>query len=192
MKTLVIYTSQTGFTKKYAQWLADEMGADIFDLRDVRKREDAFFAGYEAIVYAGWCMAGSIVKVKWFLGKAEQWKEKRLAVICVGGSPNDNPDVEVLLKKLLNDEQRKYIKAFYCQGGINYEKMNGPSRVSLKMFVGALKKNKDEKIREMAEVISTTYDISDKKYIEPVVAYLQEVGYPASIPMVPSSFTPIL
>ena len=35
MKTLVIYTSQTGFTKKYADWLADEMGADIFDLKDV-------------------------------------------------------------------------------------------------------------------------------------------------------------
>ena len=24
MKTLIIYTSQTGFTKKYAQWIADE------------------------------------------------------------------------------------------------------------------------------------------------------------------------
>ncbi len=40
MKTLVIYTSQTGFTKKYAQWLSDEMNADIFELKDAQKKED--------------------------------------------------------------------------------------------------------------------------------------------------------
>ncbi|MCR5358186.1 MAG: flavodoxin domain-containing protein [Lachnospiraceae bacterium] len=174
MKTLIIYTSQTGFTKKYAQWLADEMDADIFDLKDVRKKEESFFADYEAIVYAGWCMAGSVVKIKWFLDKAEKWKEKRLAVICVGGSPGDNPDVEVALKNILSDEQRKYIKAFYCQGGFDYEKMNTASKLAMKMFVSALKKKQDEKSRQMAEHIATSYDISDKKYIEPVVAYLKE------------------
>jgi hypothetical protein len=108
------------------------------------------------------------------LDKAEKWKEKRLAVICVGGSPGDNPDVEVALKNILSDEQRKYIKAFYCQGGFDYEKMNTASKLAMKMFVSALKKKKDEKSRQMAELIATSYDISDKKYIEPVVAYLKE------------------
>ena len=117
-------------------------------------------------------MAGSIVKIKWFLDKAEKWKEKRLAVICVGGSSGDNPDVEVALKNILSDEQRKYIKAFYCQGGFDYEKMNTASKLAMKMFVSALKKKQDEKSRQMAELIATSYDISDKKYIEPVVAYL--------------------
>ncbi|WP_242872270.1 MULTISPECIES: flavodoxin domain-containing protein [unclassified Butyrivibrio] len=28
MKTLIIYTSQTGFTKKYAIWLADRAGEE--------------------------------------------------------------------------------------------------------------------------------------------------------------------
>ena len=59
---------------------------------------------------------------KWFLDHVGTWKDKRLARFCVGGSPNDNPDVEVMLHKLLTDEQRKYIAAFYCQGGFNYEK----------------------------------------------------------------------
>ena len=173
MKTLIIYTSQTGFTKKYSEWLADEMEADIYELKEVQKKKDGFFADYEAIVYAGWCMAGSIVKVKWFLNKAENWKDKRLAVVCVGGSPNDNPDIEVTLKNTLNDEQRKYIQAFYCQGGFSYEKMNTASRLAMKMFVGALKRQQDEKSREMAEQISTSYDISDITYIAPIAAYLR-------------------
>ena len=173
MKTLVIYTSQTGFTKKYAQWLAEEMKADLYELKDAQKKDEAFFDGYEAIVYAGWCMAGSVVKAKWFLGRADRWKEKRLAVICVGGSPNDNPDVEEFLKRMVKEEQRGYIKAFYCQGGFNYDKMNGPSKVAMKMFAGALKKKKDEKSREMAKYISQSYDISDVKYLEPVYTYLR-------------------
>ena len=172
MKTLVIYTSQTGFTKRYAQWLADEMKADIYDLKDAKKKEASFYDAYDAIVYAGWIMAGKVVKTNWFLGKANGWRGKRLAIMAVGGSPNDNPDVEVTLKNLIPDYQSQFIKAFYCQGGFDYDKMNGPSKLAMKMFASALKKNKDEKSRQVAEYISKSYDISDVKFIEPIVSYL--------------------
>ena len=176
MKTLVIYTSQTGFTKKYAEWIAEKTSGDILELKDAQKKSDSFFDDYQAIVYGGWLMAGSTVKVKWFLNKAASWQDKRLAVFCVGGSPNDNPDVEVTLKKMLTDEQRKYIRTFYCQGGFNYEKMNGPSKLAMKMFVSALKKKKDQTEEEkiMTKMIATSYDISDIKYTEPIVEYLEQ------------------
>lgn len=175
MKTLIIYTSQTGFTKKYAEWLAQKTGGDMLELKEVQKKDDAFFSGYEAIVYGGWVMAASVVKVKWFLNKAASWKDKKLAIYCVGGSPNDNPDVEVMLNKLLDQEQREYIKAFYCQGGFNYERMNAPSRLAMKMFVSALKKKKDptEEEKIMTQMVATSYDISDEKYLEPIVDYLK-------------------
>ena len=113
MKTLIIYTSQTGFTKKYAEWLAEKMSGDLLELKDARKKPAEYFEDYDAICYGGWIMAENIVKVKWFLEKAADWKNKRLAVFCVGGSPNDNPDIDVFLKKALTEEQKKYIKLFY-------------------------------------------------------------------------------
>ena len=173
MKTLVVYTSQTGFTKRYAQWLTERMNADIFELKDVQKRGNSFFDGYEAIVYAGWCMAGKVVKTNWFLDRAKNWKDKRLALIAVGGSPNDDPDVEIAMQSILTDKQRAYIKAFYCQGGFNHEKMNLPSKLAMKAFIATLKKSKNEKERAVASFIDHSYDISDIKFIEPVVAYLQ-------------------
>ncbi len=174
MKTLIIYTSQTGFTKRYAEWLAEETGGDLLDLRDAQKKTAAYFEGYDAICYGGWAMAGSLVKAKWFLEKSVNWKGKRLAMFCVGGSPNDNPDVDVFLQNALTEEQKQYIKMFYCQGGFNYEKMKTPSRIAMKMFVSALKnkKNATEKERVMAEKMASSYDISDIKYIEPIVSYL--------------------
>ncbi len=175
MKTLIIYTSQTGFTKKYAEWLAEKTGGDLLELKDAQKKNDAFFNEYQAIVYGGWAMAGKVVKINWFLDKASSWKNKRLAVFCVGGSPNDNPDTETFLKNMLTDEQKKYIRAFYCQGGFNYEKMNTASRIAIKMFVSALKKKKDQTDDEktMIRMISDSYDISDIRFTEPIVRYIE-------------------
>ncbi len=78
--------------------------------------------------------------------------------------------------KSITEEQKKYIKVFYCQGGFNYEKMKTPSRLAMKMFVSALRNKKDatEKEKAMAEKMASSYDISDVKYIEPIVAYLGE------------------
>lgn len=176
MKTLIIYTSQTGFTKRYAQWLADRVQGDILTIDEAKKEKDAYFTAYDAIVYGGWAMAGSVVQSKWFLEKAATWKEKKLALFCVGASPMENPDVETALHNMLNDSQREYIKAFYCQGGLDYSKMKMPSKLAMKAFASMLAKNKNpsESEQKMAEMIGKSYDISDEKYIEPIVDYLWE------------------
>ena len=174
MKTLVVYTSQTGFTKRYAEWVAEKAKADIFDLKDVQKKDTAFFEAYDAIIYGGWCMAGKVVKVNWFLDKASGLKNKKLAIIAVGASPNENPEVDVAMNNLLTEEQKQYIKVFYCQGGINYDKMKLPSKLAMKMFANSLKKSKDPKQREQGEFIDHSYDVSDIKFIEPIIAFLGE------------------
>lgn len=133
MKTLVIYTSQTGFTQRYAQWIAERTNADLMELKEAGKQEDGFFAAYDAIVYGGWCMGGKIIKLNWFLEKAADWKDKRLAAFATGASPNDNPEIDEVFGKMLTEEQRKYIRLFYCQGGLNYDKMKMPYRLMMKM-----------------------------------------------------------
>ena len=41
MKTVVIYKSRTGFTKKYAEWISEELSADIFDVSKVTTYSDS-------------------------------------------------------------------------------------------------------------------------------------------------------
>lgn len=174
MKALVIYTSQTGFTGKYAHWLAEKVQGEALELAEAKKKPDEFFNGYDAIVYGGWAMAGTIVKVKWFLGKAAQWQGKKLALFSVGANPQGSPDAEKLLKDALNDEQRKSIRAFYFPGGLNYDAMNLPSRLVMKALSSALKKKKDAtpEEKEKGEYISHSFDDTDVKYIEPLAEYI--------------------
>lgn len=175
MKTIVVYTSQTGFTKKYAEWIAQRLNAETLTLDEAKNASEDKFADAEAILYGGWIMAGKVKGSEWFTDQIIQWQGKKLALFCVGGCPNDAPDIERELKEALTDEQRKYAKAFYCQGGICFEKMKFVSRFFMKMFAKTLKKKAvTEADKAMAEMISKSYDISDKKYIEPVVEYIEE------------------
>ena len=174
MKTLVLFTSQTGFTKRYAEWIADRMRADIFDLKDVQKNDDGFFAQYGSIVYAGWVMAGKVAKANWFLDRSRNWTDKQLVLVAVGGGTIDAPETDAAMKALLTEEQSSYIKTFYCQGGFNYEMMNVPSKLAMKAFVGALKKSRDARSRELAASFDHSCDMSDIKFIEPILEYLKE------------------
>lgn len=173
MRTVVIYNSQTGFTKRYAEWIAEETGADCLELSVAKKKDLSI---YETIIFGGWACAGSISKIGWFKSNIDKWADKKLIAFCVGGSPIDNPNIETALEQNFNESERKKVKTFYCPGGFNYEKMSVPSKLMMKMFVKTLKAKKDKTEEEqiMVKMISSSYDISDKKYIEPILQYLKK------------------
>ena len=84
MKAIVIYNSQTGFTKQYAEWIAEATGADCLELCAAKKRD---FTAYGAVVFGGWACAGRISKISWFKGNIDKWAGKKLIAFCVGGRP---------------------------------------------------------------------------------------------------------
>lgn len=173
MKTLIIYNSQTGFTKKYAEWIAEGCNGELLPIKQAEKKPDSFFEDFDAISYGGWTMGGNITKLEWFQQKLPSWKGKKLAVFCVGASPAENPDIDSFIEKMEN--LLPETKVFYCQGGISYEKMKLPMKLMMKIFSTGLRNKKDasEKERAMGEMLSKSYDISDKKYAEPIIEALK-------------------
>lgn len=171
MKTIVIYTSQTGFTKQYAKWLAEATGADCMKLSDAKKAD---IASYEAIVFGGWACAGGIHQIGWFKRNMGKWVGKKLVVFCVGGSPIESPDIDAALQRNFSALELENVKLFYCPGGFCYERMAKPSKLMMKLFCKTLeaKKEKTEAEQKMAAMISSSYDISDKKYIMPMIINL--------------------
>ncbi len=173
MKTIVIYNSKTGFTEKYAKWIAQEVNAECVTTQEVKKIE---LDHYDTVVFGGWACAGGISKLSWFKANMSAWSDKKLIVYCVGGSPSNNPDIEVALRKNFSDSEWEKVRVYYCPGGFNYERMSSGSKLLMKMFVKSLKakKNQTEEEKIMIKMISSSYDISDKKYIEPIISYIKE------------------
>ena len=174
MKTLVIYTSQTGFTKKYAEWIAGKLHADVITSDEFKKRSDDSLKEYGTIIYGGWASMGKIVKADLFYTRARGWKNKRLAVYCVGAADADEPNMIESMKKVVPEDLRSTIVSFYCPGGLNYEKMNLYSKMMMKTYAAMLKK--DESKKELGELCSHSFDHSDPFYIEPIVSWANGVA----------------
>ncbi len=174
MKSIVIYNSQTGFTKQYAEWISEAAGCECVSLKKAGKIK---LSDYDAIVFGSWFMAGGIVKLPWFKKQMPALAQagKKLVVFAVGASPAESPMVPEALAKIFTEDEKKLVKLFYCPGGLNYEKMSGFSRFMMKMYAKALASKKDasENDREQAKMIANSYDISDKKYIEPIIAEIK-------------------
>lgn len=132
-------------------------------------------APYEAIVFGSWACAGGISKINWFKRNIDKWEDKKLIAFCVGGSPIDSQEIDIALKRNFNESEQKKVKTFYCPGGFDYKKMSTLSKLMMKMFVKMLKAKKDKtrEEQEMINMISSSYDISDEKYIEPIFGYLK-------------------
>ena len=174
MKTLIVYFSQTGFTQKYTEWLAEALGGTAVTMKEASKKEDSFFNDYDAIIFGSWLSMEKIAKADWFTSRIDKWKGKKLAIFGVGASPAEYSGIQGILDKTLTDEQKKYARAFYCVGGLCYEKMSFGSKMLMKTFAAMLKskKNKSEADKAMIEHVASSCDNTDKKYIEPIVAYI--------------------
>ena len=57
MKIIVVYKSGTGFTKKYANWIAEALNCEAVQLKKVNLNE---LTNYDVVVYGGWIMAGMV------------------------------------------------------------------------------------------------------------------------------------
>jgi len=173
MKTIVIYHSQTGFTRQYAQWIAEAVGAECLPLSAAKSKD---LSPYDAVVFGSWACAGGISKFGWFKNALPQWDGKRLIAFCVGASPCDSPDIAPFLQRCALACAPHQVHIFYCPGGLNYDKMPARSKLMMKMFCKALSAKKDKSPAEqaMAKMIAASYDISDKKYIAPVLECLRQ------------------
>ena len=175
MKTAVIYNSQTSFTKKYAEWISEATGADCFEIGTAKKQD---FDRYDAIVFGGWACAGRISKISWFKSNMDKWLDKMLVVFCTGGSPAESPEMEAFLSNNFSELEREKLHVFYCPGGFNYDKMSAGSKLMMKMFqkMVGVKQDKTEADMEMLKMISHSYDISDRKYIEPIIKLFHDIA----------------
>ncbi|MBQ1628827.1 MAG: hypothetical protein IIT68_00005 [Treponema sp.] len=174
MKSIVIYNSQTGFTKQYAEWISEAAGCECVSLKKIRKIK---LADYDAIVFGSWCMAGTLMKLDWFKKQMPSLSAagKKLIVFAVGATPAEAPEVAAEMKRMLSEEEKQMAKLFYCPGGLNYDNMNWLSKTMMKMLAKMLMSKKDATKKDIkkAEMILNSYDISDKKYIAPIVSEIK-------------------
>lgn len=164
----VIYKSKTGFTQKYAQWIAEETGCDLIPYE---QREQADYSHYDTILYGGGVYAGTIGGIKWFRKKLPELSGKKIGVFATGSRPEHTPGLEKEWKQNFTPEEWGRVKVFYMQGGLAYEKMGAADKLLMSMFRGMMKKKEGED-SEMYRAISQSYDNSSWESLKGLLEWL--------------------
>lgn len=173
MKTVIIYKSKTGFTKKYAQWIAEALSADAFD---VSKANIDMIKQYDNIIYGGSLYAVGITGLKFITKNFDKLKDKKLVVFATGASPSSQRVIDEVVSKNFTLEQQKYIKFFYLRGGFDYKKLNFFDKFLMKLLKLKIKSKAKDKLTKdeigMLAIYDRPTDFSLRKNIDVIVNYI--------------------
>lgn len=166
MKTIVVYRSKYGYTKKYAEWLAESLGCDI--------KENASFAdiaSYDAVIYGGGIYAGRINGAKLITKNLSKLSEKKLVLFAVGSSVGRPQELEEFWAKALEETVREKIPHFYLRGGFDYGRLGSVDRLMMnmlkKMLLGKDILTEDDK--GLLAAYETPIDFTEKKNLDEII-----------------------
>jgi Flavodoxins len=174
-KIAVVYRSKSGYTEKYAKWIAKAVGGDL--LRGEETKADDLLA-YDIIVYGGGLYAVGIHGIRLITDHYEKLKDKKLIVFGLGASPVRQSVVEEVRNKNLTEEQQKTIDFYLLRGGFDKRKLTSFDKVLMQLMKINLKtkKNPTADERGMLNAFQHPVDFTNEKNIEPIVAKILSIA----------------
>lgn len=179
MKTIVVYSSQYGTTRRYAEWIAQALGAGLVE---VFRLEDGQLEGCGAVIFGGGLYAGGLSGARDFARHAPALAGKRLILFTVGLS---DPGLKETTEKIRADLQKSLPAAildraqlFFLRGGIDYARLSFVHRMMMGMLAKILRKKPESERSESDRQLLATYggaiDFTDRQSIAPIVAAARE------------------
>jgi len=174
MRSVVIYSSKTGFTKKYAQWIAEELSADILD---VTKATADMLEGYDTVIYGGGLYALRISGVKYIKQNIGKLKNKKVIVFATGLATSRDDVIGAVKNHNFTAAEQKYLRFFYLRGGFDYNQLNVFYKVIMTFLKWKLKMKKEQELtsdeRGMLASYSSLVDFTRRENIKEIIAYVK-------------------
>ena len=171
-KTIVIYKTKYGSTKSYAEWIAEDLGCEAVNAKDI-KIDDLL--QYDTIIYGGGLYAEIINGVSLITKNIEKLKDKKIIVYTTGITPLDVRayyDGEVLEKNFKNGVPEN-VKIFNFLGKMKMEELTLVHRTALKSLkkIMSAKENPSDMVKLLIELCDADGDFSDRAQITKLCEY---------------------
>lgn len=176
MKAVVIYSSKRGATKRYAEWIAEDLGCDCIPLAtcDVHSLEQ-----FDVIVYGGWLRGSGIVGFDKFREAISDLGD-RLVVFCDGISNDTAENFEQIVDINLGENENS-IPIFFLSGAYDPSKVTGIDKMMMSVAkhvvvsgsTGGIEGEKEA--FSMKDIIEHGRDMVERDNIKDVVAAAKQI-----------------
>jgi menaquinone-dependent protoporphyrinogen IX oxidase len=175
MGTIVVYKSISGFTKKYAGWIAEELGLPCVELGDFRRKS---VADGDVVVFGGSLHAVGINGYRKFSRLVAGRKLKQLVVFAVGATPARDGVEELVRTENFPGDEGRNIRLYYLRGGFDYGKLDWSNRLLMQLLKARLKLRKQRGADEegMLKAYDRPLDVTKKENVAELVAYVKGLG----------------
>ena len=172
---IVVYGSQYGTARKYAEELSNRTG---FQLKSYEEVGD--INAYGTIIYVGALYAGGVLGMKKVFRNMKDCSAHKVIIATVGlADPNDPENTETIkrgMKNQLPEEVFRKAVIFHLRGGIDYAKLGFKHKAMMgllyKKAVGLPEEKKTAEVKAMIETYNKQVDFVDFQSLEPVLRAL--------------------
>lgn len=153
----VVYESNTGSAKKYAEMLASKLDIPAYSIKEAVKAVPK----NEEVVFIGWVFANKIQG----LPKAQKlWK-----LICVGAvGMNDSGET---YEKILRDNNQTDVTIFYLRGALDHSKLKWLQKKLLQMICTDLEKQNKPETRDMINILKNGCNYVSEENLSSIIAF---------------------
>ena len=144
-KIAVLYKSKHGSTRKYAEWIAHQLSADLFDAKIISLKE---LNNYQTIIFGGFLYAGCIAGVNLLTANMDKLVGKQIIVFAVGCAPERKENIRHVFLKNFAANIRDRVALFYLRGAFNFQKLNLLDKLLICILKTKIKYAKSEKLDE--------------------------------------------
>jgi len=157
MKKIIIYGSQYGTTKRYADEISERTGIKALDYTEVKN-----LSAYDTVLYLGGLYAGGVLGLKETIKKFHVNPKQRLIIVTVGLADPQIKENTDNIKRSVSNQISKDIydrcKIFHLRGGIDYQMLNLKHKFMMKLIYDKTKKLPPEQQNEESKALIDTYN----------------------------------
>lgn len=169
-KPIVIFSSISGFTEKYARWIAEDLECDCFRLTDTKRIR---YEDYDTLVYGGSLHAVGIAGFRKLNRQLPQLLEKNVYIFATGASPDRDDIPQEIVEANFTADQREKFAFQYFRGGFDYQKLNLLNRILMSLMRIKIRLRRPEKRsgdeRGMLAAFEHPVDYTNRKKIARLV-----------------------
>ena len=174
MKILIIYGSQYGTTKDYAEKFASMTGLPVISYEDIKD-----LTGYEVIIHFGGLYAGGVKGLKRTVRALPE--DTKLIIATVGLADVCDKENTDNIKKSIQKQVPENVLArgavFHLRGGIDYKKLSFKHRTMMTILYNKAKNLPEEKktaeVKAMIETFNQKVDFVDYHPLNQILAALE-------------------
>ena len=180
MRILVTYASKYGTTKRYAQWIAEDLACDLRDSREVNAE---LLKSYDILIHGGGLYAGGLSGIQTIVKNYDAISNKRIILFSCGLADPEDPEnvahIEAGLEKVLTPEMREKIRQFHLRGGIDYSRLGLTHKAMMAMLRRVMLKKGYGNLRSEDQMMLDTYggtvDFTNRESLAPLLNYVRSL-----------------